>query len=160
MVKTQKNTNNGKTRWRYAVYLSGSAAALYVISMLVAQLMGFEIVNQAIEDYWLPGAFEPLAIAGMVVIAELLCLPYLLRMRVSPLFSLISRMTGWLVLAWWVFVALWTSLQATALLNIGVFGDIIMVPPGVGAVGVTGLLAIFIIVANGIEVCSKRYDTV
>ena len=65
--------------------------AVILLVMVLAQLFSFEKFVPLIEKFGFPGG-EAMAVlvAGVIVISEVFTLPFLLRMRLSPLMRLFS----------------------------------------------------------------------
>lgn len=97
--------------------------------MAVAQLFTFEDFIFLIEDLSLPLALPPLLTASFMVIAEVMALPFLLRMTLSPAFRWLSMALGWLVVVFWLFVSFWIWLQSPQVDTVGFLGAITL-PPG------------------------------
>lgn len=115
-----------------------SIALLYaaiLVVFVVSQLFTFESFNQLFESFWLPGGVVfAHFLAAVTVIAEVLALPFLLRMRLSRAMRLLSMVCGWLVAGIWLFISLWLVLTVNAIYNIGFFGEILNLQPGWWAV--------------------------
>lgn len=88
----------------------GIGTAAILAGMLVAQLFTFEDLPQAIADAgFLNEAWGRLA-AGIIVFFELLALPFLLRMYLSPAMRVGSMIAGWFVVSVWLVVSLWKNI--------------------------------------------------
>ena len=118
----------------------------FIVIMVVAQLFTFENFPALIANLWLPGG-EPTAkiVAALVVIAEVLSLPFLLSMTLSPLFRVVSMTAGWLVGLMWVVLSLWENLMAGAISASGIFGATIPLPVGWWSVFFSVALGILVI---------------
>lgn len=106
--------------------------AAILIILAVVQLFSFSKFSAVIDDMWLPGVngAMPKVLAAFIVTAEVFAVPFLLRMRLSPLMRLASMVLGWLVVAWWLYVLTWQNVTATALANNGLFGATLGLPVG------------------------------
>jgi len=84
-----------------------------LVVLLVSQLFSFEDWPAAILQLGLPGG-ETMArtIAALMVTFELLALPFLLAMRLSPAFRIVSMVCGWLVAVKWFSLTLWEVIVA------------------------------------------------
>ena len=104
-------------------------AAVFVV-MAVAQLYSFEDFPAVIADMELHGD-EPMAglFAALLVTGEVLAVPFLLGMRLSPAMRVVSMVAGWLVIVAWLKIAIYINVTA-ATMNGGVLGATIPVPTG------------------------------
>ena len=106
-------------------------AAGFVVTMAVAQLFTFENFPALITSLWLPGG-EVMAksLAAIIVTIEVLALPFLLSMTLSPLFRVVSMGLGWLTVLIWVILSLWENLMRGSISSSGIFGATIPLPVG------------------------------
>jgi hypothetical protein len=97
-------------------------AVLFLV-MVVAQLFTFEKFPEVIKAYGLPWNTELSAAlrAGLLVIFEVMSLPFLLFMSLSPLARTLSMISGWIVALWWIGAALWATTHGFSG-NIGFLG--------------------------------------
>lgn len=127
MIQFAKATNAPQPRSGRVVW-SALGLAVLVVAMLVAQLFTFEdfpgvFVAQFGIDAGVAGV-----VAALVVVVELFCLPFLLRMPVSPLLRLLSALSVWLwTMGWTALLVL--LLVANKTVNTGVLGATIVVLP-------------------------------
>lgn len=106
-------------------------AAGIIGAMAVAQLFTFENFPAVIASMWLPGGETMARVsAAFIVIAEVLALPFLLGMRLSPLFRTVSMVLGWIVVVKWLFFAIWENIMVTSVTNNGMFGATVPLPVG------------------------------
>lgn len=112
--------------------------------LAVAQLFTFEKFPDVIMGLGLPWNNEVTAAlqAALLVILEVAALPFLLFMPLSRLARVVSMVAGWLVIVWWVGIALWSNGMATSAPNTGLLGATIETPVGWWMIFVTGGLAI------------------
>ena len=103
--------------------------ACFVIVMLLTQLFSFEdmpkLLAQALDipnEVGMAGAFY-------LVLFELLALPFLLRMKVSPLMKFCGFFCLLSVLLSWIAIGLITNLNED-IVSVGLFGSIVVCPPG------------------------------
>lgn len=109
--------------------------AVLLLGMAVTQLFGFEKFIPVIESYQLPGGHvTAVTLASLIVVLEVFALPFLLRMRLSPLMRLLSMACGILVGTTWLKLIFWTNFADTAVLNAGFFGTRMSIPLGGWAV--------------------------
>lgn len=116
-------------------------AGVFVV-LAVAQLFGFENFPLVIEAWQLPGvggSASALLAAGIVV-CEVLAVPFLLRMRLSPVMRFLSMIVGWLAGVWWLLVTIWQTVAGIMGESVGLLGSTIQLPLGWWSV----LLVIFI----------------
>jgi hypothetical protein len=123
-----------------------AVAGLFVV-LAVGQLFEFENFPTTLYDMWLPGVSQGLAalVAALVVTFEILAIPFLLRMRLSPLMRVVSMVASWLVGLWWLVVLTWQNLNPSALTNNGLLGSVAELP--VGWWSVTLMLAVGVLIA-------------
>ena len=141
MKLTAQATDAPKVKNARDNYIATVYAGVLVV-MLVAQLFTFEDTAPLIESFGLGGG-EPFAkvLAGCIVIAELLALPFLLRMRLSPLMRMVSMVSGWVAALWWVYIALFSLAAGTSIANVGFFGVVVNIPSGILAVVLATIVA-------------------
>lgn len=105
--------------------------AVILLIMAVAQLFSFEKFIPLVEGFGLPGGHGTAAlVASVLVIIEVFALPFLLRMRLSPLMRIVSMVCGWLVVAAWLKLAIWANIAGSSMDNMGIFGPSLMLPVG------------------------------
>jgi hypothetical protein len=104
--------------------------ALFII-LAVAQLFAYEKFPDILASYWLPGgsAFAHL-LAALFVVFEVLAVPFLLSMWLSPAMRVISMVAGWCVIAGWLYLSLVANFTINAIGNSGVLGAAVKVPVG------------------------------
>ena len=126
-AKAPKNTNAGKVALFFAAIL---------IVLAIGQLFSFAKFGAAIYDMGLPGIDNAAAklLAALVTIMEVLAVPFLFRMYLSPLMRVFSMVLGWLSVAWWLYVLIWQNLMTTMLGNNGLLGGTLALPVGWWAV--------------------------
>jgi hypothetical protein len=113
---------------------SAQIAILYAVVLVVfvvTQLFTFEEFLVYIQSVNLPFsekvnyAFVPLLVA-----AELFSLPFLLRMRLSPVFRYLSLFLGCVVAGLWIFLSSWIVLSGALVDSIGFLGTLVVITPG------------------------------
>lgn len=118
-----------------------------VIVLVLSQLFRFEAFPKVIQALALPGIGEGYAvlIAALIVVAEVLMVPFLLRMHLSPVMRIASMIAGWLVALWWTFVTVWHNLLPASQIGVAFLGATVPAPVGWWAVcailGVGALVA-------------------
>ena len=109
-------------------------AAILVI-LAVAQLFSFEEFLVHFQSIGLLISNEQAYIlAPIIVIAEVFALPFLLRMRLSPAFRILSMFLGWLAAGLWVFVTFWLASTQSQADTVGFLGTVVNLMPGWWAV--------------------------
>lgn len=122
--------------WRVQMIALGYAGILTVMATL--QLFEFEEFMPLVESFWLPGGVVIAAlIASLIVACEVLALPFLLRMSLSPLMRYVSMVCGLLVPAGWLTIAIWLNVTHNVVDNIGFLGTKVTLPVGWWAVYMT-----------------------
>lgn len=107
------------------------AYAGILVIILVAQLFTFDKFLILLESFWLPGGVLIAHLVGSVIVCiELLALPFLLRLNLSPLMRIVSMVSGWLVPIVWLKLALWLIFTVNAVSNFGLLGTTISMIPG------------------------------
>jgi len=94
--------------------------------MLIAQLFGYEDFARLLSRLVGTDMTTSTVFAGVVVLSELLALPYLLSMYVSRLFRCVSGLLAFVISGFWLFVAL-TNAHAA---NSGIFSVALELPGG------------------------------
>lgn len=109
-------------------------AYLYVgilLLFVVSQLLTFRGLLDLAESWGMPGGitFSSWLIA-LLIFAEIFALPFLLRLKLSPLARIASMVMTWAVPAIWVFISLWINLSTSVILNAGMMGTVVQLMPG------------------------------
>jgi hypothetical protein len=115
--------------------ISIALAAVFVM-LAVAQLYSYENFPDVLASLWLPGG-RPMAtvLAALLVVGEVLAVPFLLSMRLSPAMRIMSMVAGWLVIAVWLKITILINITTNATTNGGILGATIPVSPGWWTVG-------------------------
>lgn len=112
-----KNARNAA--WVYVAFLT---------VMAVGQLFAFEKFLPLMDSYLLPGGHGTgTLVAGSLVVAEIFALPFLLRMRLSPLMRQVSMYACRLVPVTWSALTVYAILKNETLVNGGILGAVIKV---------------------------------
>lgn len=105
--------------------------AAMILLMAVGQLFSYEKFPDLLRSFWLPGdGLTAKLLAAVIVITEVFALPFLLRMRLSPLMRIVSMVCGWLVVAIWLTLGIWINIATTGAMNAGLLGATISLPIG------------------------------
>jgi len=152
-----KATSAKKPKTKESQNIAYMYAAILVIFAL-AQLFTFEKFLVLLESFWFPGG-KPVAylLGSLIVVCEVMALPFLLRLKLSPLMRITSMVLGWLVPIIWLFLTLWLLFTVNSVSNIGFLGTSVKLLPGWWAVFVciaVGILAIW--ASWGLWPCAKQ----
>jgi len=126
----------------FTIQIASIAVAAVFVALAVAQLYSFEDFPQVIASLWLPGG-HPFAtlLAALIVTGEVLAVPFLLAMRLSPAMRVISMLAGWFVVLTWLKLSVYELMTTNAVTNSGVLGATIPVTPAWWLVGLFVILA-------------------
>ncbi len=109
--------------------------AFILVLMVVGQLFSFEKFIPLVESFWIPGGHGTATlVACVIVVGEVFALPFLLRMRLSPLMRVFSMACGWIVALLWLKLTFWAVLGTNSIDNVGLFGASLRLPVGWWAV--------------------------
>ena len=134
LAKKPKTRESQKIAYMYATIL---------IVFVLTQLFTFDKFLVLLESFLLPGGvFTARLLGGVIVASEVLALPFLLGLKLSPFMRIISMVLGWLAALVWLKLSLWLVLTVNAVSNIGFFGTTVSMVPG--------WWAVFICIALGI----------
>jgi len=115
--------------------------AAFLIVMVVGQLFTYEKFAEVINGFdFFPSKETSTIAAALIVIFEVASLPFLLRMRLSPLARVISVVAGWLVLLFWFGMSIWLNITFSLAPNSGVLGDTVHLPIGEWMISFFGVL--------------------
>ena len=121
-AKKPKTHDSQKIAYMYATIL---------VVFAVAQLFTFDKFLVLIESFGLPGGvFTTHMLGGLIVTSEVLALPFLLGLKLSPLMRIISMILGWLVSLVWLKLSLWLIFTVNTVTSIGFLGTTINMMPG------------------------------
>lgn len=91
--------------------ISRFLAAILVL-IAIGQMLNYEGFVARLVAYGLPlGIVGISVLAGFLVFAELLSVPFLVRLRLSPAMRFVSFVCGWLVLGLWLLLELWLNIH-------------------------------------------------
>lgn len=117
--------------------------ASILIMMVLAQLFEFENFVPLLERFELPGGFGmAVLVAGVIVVSEVFALPFLLRMRLSPLMRIASMICGWVAVTLWLLLTVWLNLTLPGVETVGFLGTRIELPVGWWAVAFASALGV------------------
>ena len=141
MVTMHIKQSYGPHRSRSAQVAALAAAAIIVV-MLLGQLFGFEDFASVLGTV-MPFNDMPLSstLAAGLVLVELLALPYLLAMYLSPLMRALSATAALAVALFWLIVCL-TNAHAS---NIGMLSSTFTIHGGLVAVAIAFVLFVLIL---------------
>ncbi len=108
--------------------------AAIIVIMLIAQLFTFEDFIKLFESFdFRGGSTLAYFVAASLVSAELLALPFLLRMSLSPAFRILSAGCGWIVALYWVAISVWVITMVPEATSVGLLGTVVDTGSGVFA---------------------------
>lgn len=106
-----------------------------LVVMVVAQLFTFEHFLVLMTSFGFPGeAAYGYFWTAFLVTAEVLALPFLLRMPLSPAFRWVSIVSGWAAAAIWLKITILLVVLGGAITNVGFLGTVVDLVPGVWAI--------------------------
>lgn len=131
------HTTSPPTPKNFPVRIASIALTAVFVILAVAQLYSFEDFPDVLASLWLPGG-HPFAtlLAALIVTGEVLAVPFLLSMRLSPAMRAMSMFAGWGVMLTWIKLTVFSLMTTDAVINSGVLGATIPVAPGWWLVGV------------------------
>lgn len=106
------------------------AIAAVNAAMATAQLVSFDTFTGIVESYGLLQGPFALVAALLITALEILSLPVLLRLRLSPLMRVVSAAAVFLVPLVWLQLLAWSFLNGFMLINAGFFGKFLSQPFG------------------------------
>jgi hypothetical protein len=107
---------------------------LYAILLAVialCQLITFTDFLTLLSSFGFPGG-HPFAhfLGGFILFSEILAIPFLLKVKMSPLARVISMVFGWLVSIEWLYISLFLFFTINAVTNVGFLGTVVSLVPG------------------------------
>lgn len=99
-------------------------------AMALAQLASFETFAMIIGSYGLLRGQGALVLALIITALEILSLPVLLKLRLSPAMRAVSAASVFLVPLLWLQLTLWPFIYSFELINAGYFGAFLSQPYG------------------------------
>jgi len=137
-----KATSAKKPKTRESQNVAYIYAAILVI-LALTQLFTFDKFLVLLESFWLPGGKTVAYLLGSgIVVCEVLALPFLLRLKLSPLMRITCMVLGWMVPIIWLLLTIWLLSTINAISNIGFFGTTVELMPGWWAIFVCIAIAI------------------
>lgn len=117
-----------------------SLALIYTV-MVVAQLFEFEKFVPLVESFWLPGGVVAASLAAaLLVTTEVLAIPYLLNIPLSPAMRVLSATFAVGVAAAWLGLGVWLTVTTNAVDNFGILGTTVPVAVGWWSVAMGAVL--------------------
>lgn len=100
--------------------------ALILLAMVLTQLVTFDKFVPILQDYNLNGGQTMTKLtAAVIVISELFALPFLLRLRLSPLARICSAILGFVAAVLWLGLSIVGIAHHAVLSNTGLFGSLL-----------------------------------
>lgn len=145
--------NSRTTAGRNAAWVYAGALTL----LAVTQLFAFEKFIPLMDSYWLPGGHGTGTLAAcLLVVLEVLAVPFLLRMPLSPLMRYVSKWCGLVVPLVWAILATYALLKNYSLTNGGMLGAEVKLPLAGQLVVSIGLFVLAIYATRELTPKNKR----
>jgi hypothetical protein len=109
-------------------WLAGLLLAGFFVLMVVGQLFTFEDFPAALAAFQLFGESLAVIYAGIIVVLEVLALPFLLGLSLSRAMRAVSMICGWLVIVFWLVVSIFGTIANVS--NSGLLGATVTLPAG------------------------------
>lgn len=139
------------------VRIAAWAYAAVLTIMIVGQLFAFEKFIPVLQKYQLAGGYGTAVLAAcVIVIIEVFALPFLLRMRLSPLMRGVSKVFCIAAPTIWLLLALYAYMTDAVLENGGMFGTKVSVPLALQVLLSTLYLLAAIYIVYGIRQKHKK----
>lgn len=125
-------------------YVALCVAAVFVL-LVVAQLFTFEKFIPLVASFGVEGG-EPVAqlLVSILVTLEVAAVPFLLRMRISPLARLVSMVSGWLAVSMLLISQIILNAFAGSATSNGLLGATIELPVGWWSVALMAGFAVLV----------------
>lgn len=119
--------------------------AFILVILLLSQLFTFDEFLKLVADFgFIGGVASSYILCGLIVIFELIAIPFLIGMNVHPVLRVVSMIAGWVVPVIWLFISIWLILGPIEVNNLGILGTKFELLPGWWAVYINiamGILA-------------------
>mgnify|MGYP001791589010 CR=1 FL=1 len=116
---------------RQSIRWISTYVAVFFVALATTQLFAYENFPGIIASFGLPlNDVGVKLVAALIVISEIFAIPFLLRMKLSPLMRIISLKSGWIVLLFWLVIGIWQNTVDFKIPNTGLFGSEIILPCG------------------------------
>lgn len=123
-------------------YLRALALGFVYLFLVVTQLFSFEKFPGIVSGYVLPGgSVVAFVLTGLLPLAEIMALPFLISMKASKRTRSISRVAMLVVPVLWLIIALWLAFTADMTTESGLMGATIPTGSGLWLVAFSVLLA-------------------
>lgn len=113
---------------------SKKAAYLFAVILVIfalGQLFTFNEFLDLICGYELfGGAIVGRLIGGLLIVAEVFALPFLLGMRLNQTFRIASMAMSWIVPVIWLKLSIWLNIVENNVSNVGLIGTKVQLSPG------------------------------
>lgn len=113
-----------KSRAKQAISLSLVQSGVLVVIVL-AQLFSFEDYLNIFTSMYLADKSTTYLIASGIVAAEVLALPFLLRLKLSPAMRVFSMILLWVVSITWLSLSIFLPLNQPGLSSTGLLGGLV-----------------------------------
>lgn len=129
MIKFAKATLPSKPKNKMYKY-AGLVLAGITTAMVVSQLFKFEEFGVLLSEYPVASLFNnSIILAAIIISLEVFSLPFLLRMKISPAFRIVSMFFGWLVAGIWFYLATIVPLVSDMVVEPAMFGGLLTFLP-------------------------------
>lgn len=144
MNKIAKAVVAEQARTRDSLKIAYACVAVLTI-LVLSQLFTYDEFLPLLTKYNLPGGELTVNLLGaVIVICEVLALPFLLRLKMSKSMRVFSMISGWLVPVLWLFLSLWVNIAITTVSNVGFLGTVVDLLPGWWAVFISLSLGLLV----------------
>lgn len=117
--------------------------AILLVILVVSQLFTFDRFLELLSTFGFPfGDQFAYFVGAFVGFVEILALPFLLRLPLSPAFRWVSMVSGWLVALVWLKITLWVVITEPLVSNVGFLGGVIDLMPGWWAIFIASAFGI------------------
>lgn len=106
------------------VQVSVYLLAFIIVIMVTAQLMTYEKFVPIIDNYFFGSVAITKVFTASLLLVEVLSLPFLLRMSLSPLFRVVSTLCLLLTGGMWVLLGLRGRMEEIPIIGSGIFGSL------------------------------------
>lgn len=126
----QKNSYISRSTGTTSIRFASLYLAFVFVVMVLSQLFSFERFPDTIGQYsgW-SSSFAHM-IATIIVVVEVLAIPYLLGMNLPKLVRVASLVAAWAVLAIWIVIVTGQELMLGSVVNSGILGSSLLIPSG------------------------------
>lgn len=137
-------TNAPKAKSRKLLFIPYVTSAILLV-MLLSQLATFDKFVPILAGYHLNGGLLMAQLTAVgIVVSELFALPFLWRMKLSPLARVCSSLLGFAAGLFWLSLGIIGIVQAKQMANTGLFGSLVHLQSGVLLTAIALILLLLI----------------